>query len=188
VGAVQALAPDAVVVATGASAGPWPFPAGGHVEVLDEWTVLDGRAPEGGDVVLLDLGVRYEGAALAETLAERGNRVRWVAPTFAVGADVDPPTWTALLPRLAELGVERIAETTVAAVNGAVTLVNVFTGRLSALEGVDAVVVAGNKRANAELRTELDAAGLPAHAIGDCVAPRHAAIAILEGELAGRAL
>ena len=186
--AVEALEPDAVVVATGSSAGPWPFPAGGPIDVLDEWAVLDGRTPEGRSVVLLDLGVRYEGAALAETLAEHRNSVRWVAPTFAVGADIDPPTLTALLPRLAELGVERVAESTVVAVDGAVTLLNVFTGRPTVLDDVDAVVVAGNKQANGALAAELGERGHAVHAIGDCVAPRHAAIAIYEGELAGRAV
>lgn len=185
---VLALEPDEVVVATGALPGPWPFAAEGDTRILDEWSVLDGAGPVDGDVLLLDLGVRFEGAALVETLADRGNRVRWIAPTPAVGWDVDPPTLAALLPRLAELGVERTAETTVVAVDGAVTLLNVLTGMQTTMDGLDAVVVAGNKQAQTSLGEELERAGASVHAIGDCIAPRHAAIAIYEGELAGRAV
>jgi mycofactocin system FadH/OYE family oxidoreductase 2 len=186
--AVLALEPDATVVAAGARPGPWPFTVDDQGRVWDEFAVLDGEGPRDQNVLLLDLGVRFEGAALVETLAERGNRVRWVAPTPAVGFDVDPPTLAALLPHLAEIGVERVPETTILAVNGAVTLLNVFTGQQMRADDVDAVVVAGNKQAQSALADEFERAGAPVHAIGDCVAPRHAAIAVYEGEIAGRAL
>jgi len=186
---VLAESPDVVVVATGSGPGRPPFPADGSVLVLDEWVAMSGDGPRNAHVVVLDLGVRYEAASVVETLAVRANSVCWVAPTPTVGFEVDPVTLSALLPRLAALGVERVPETTVVDASGdGVVLLNVFERTTRRLEDVDALVVVGNKVAHSRLTEQLTTAGgVRVHAIGDCVAPRHVAIAIYEGELAGRA-
>jgi hypothetical protein len=59
-----------------------------------------------------------------------------------------------------------------------------MTDRSETLTDVAAVVVVGNKVA-APLPDGLPS-GLEIRSIGDCVAPRHTAIAIYEGEVAGR--
>ena len=182
-------APDAVVVATGSGPGPVPFEAGPGVEVLDEWAALNDEGPCNRRVVLLDLGVRSEGATVVGALVGRGNRVTWVAPTPTVGIELDPATLALLLPRLAAAGVARVPETTVlAAGDGGVTLFNVFERTTTRLDGVDTVVVTGNKASCAGLAVELEAFVSEVHVAGDAVAPRHVAIAIYEGELVGRAL
>ncbi len=186
--AVEAERPDAVVVATGSGPGSAPFAAAG-VPVYDEWQALDGSVPPGGRVVLLDLGVRAEGATVAESLAAGGREVFWVAPTPTVAFQLDPGTLAVVLPRLARAGVVRIPETTVVeAGGGGVALLNLFDGTTRRIEGVDAVVVAGNKRALTSLAVELEGRVQDVRSIGDCVAPRHVAIAIYEGEFAGRAV
>jgi 2,4-dienoyl-CoA reductase-like NADH-dependent reductase (Old Yellow Enzyme family) len=180
--------PDHVIVATGSEPGPWPFEVAGGAVVLDHWSALAGDDPSGQRVLVLDLGVRHEGATVVEALAHRGNSVIWVAPTPAVGIDVDPATLPALLARLAALGVSRVAETTVLAVDRAgVTTLNVFERRPSRIDGVETIVVAGNRAAINSLMRDLDGEVPSLRAVGDCVAPRHVAIAIYEGELAGRA-
>ena len=68
----------------------------------------------------------------------------------------------------------------------AVRIENVMTGRGETLTGVGAVVVVGNKL-SAPTPDGLPAA-VEVHRIGDCVVPRHTAIAIYEGEIAGRAV
>jgi mycofactocin system FadH/OYE family oxidoreductase 2 len=187
--AVLAEAPDAVVVATGAGAGPPPFPAGDGVRVLDELRVLRGAEPAGEDVVLFDLGVRFEGSALAETLAARGNRVRWVTPAPTVAFQVDPTTMIPLRRRLGQEGVELVPESVILdAADGGVTVMNTMAATTSRLERVDTVVVAGGKAPRGALAEALEGRVPELHAIGDCVAPRHVAIAIREGELAGRAV
>jgi hypothetical protein len=45
----------------------------------------------------------------------------------------------------------------------------------------DSLVLATTNTADNALQTDLQAAGLAHHAIGDCLAPRHAAAAIFEG-------
>lgn len=181
--AVERERPDAVVLATGSGPGVPPFPVDG-IPVYDEWQAVGGDVGER-EVVVFDLGVRSEGATVVEALASRGAHVRWVAPTPTVAFQLDPGTLAVVLPRLARLGVERIAETAVVAATPAgVVLANVFDGTTRTVSGVDAIVVVGNKDA----APALELGDVELHAVGDCVAPRHVAIAIYEGELAGRAL
>lgn len=186
--AVVAEQPDAVVVATGSGPGTPPFAPDG-MPVFDEWDVLRGGGPADGRVVLLDRGVRAEGATMAEALALRGNEVHWVAPTPTVAFGLDPASLAVLLPRLALAGVRRVPESTIVGTAGRdVTILNVFDRTIRVLAEVDAIVIAGHKRASTSLGVQLEGRGIEVRAVGDCVAPRHAAIAIYEGELAGRAL
>ncbi len=187
--AVHAERPDAVVLATGSGPGPCPFEAADGAIVLDEWQVLRGSEPRGARVVLLDLGVRAEALTVAEALIARGNQVHWVAPTPVAGMELDPGTLAVVLPRLAALGLVRVPETTVLASDpGGVTLFNVFEHTVRRLDGIDAVVVVGNKASSVSLEAELAGTVPELRSVGDCVAPRHVAIAIYEGELAGRAV
>lgn len=187
--AILAEEPDAVVVATGSRPGPVPFPTDGSVDVLDEWQALVNLTTGVRRIAVLDLGVRHEGASVVESLAERGHGVRWLAPTPTVGFEIDPATLAVLLPRLARLGVQRIAETTVVeATGGGILIRNVFEQTTQRLDDVDMLVVVGAKVANAGLARALQDEGVEVQSIGDCIAPRHVAIAIYEGELAGRAL
>jgi hypothetical protein len=156
--------------------------------VLSDLDVLLGAEPRGRAVLLLDQGVRFQGAALAETLAERGNSVRWVIPAPMVGPEIDPSTLLDLRRRLAALGVICLPEQTVIAVGpGGATLLNVFTGAITQQEA-EVVVVAGNRRASDELVAALRGRVPELLLAGDCVAPRSVATAIYEGELAGRAI
>jgi hypothetical protein len=69
-----------------------------------------------------------------------------------------------------------------------VTLLNVLAGTTEEVTGVDTVVICGGKAPRDGLAAALEGLVPELHAIGDCVAPRHVAMAIREGELAGRAL
>lgn len=181
---IAAEHPDAVVYATGAVPGPWPFEVRSGV-VLDEWSIMAGSGPRDSRVVVVDMGVRFEASALVETLVERGNEVHWLASARTVPVDVEPAILPLLLRGLDR--VDRRPETIVTAVDGdAVQIQNVFTGRAETLAGVSAVVVVGNKVSAATPDGVPEA--VEVHRIGDCVAPRHTAIAIYEGEIAGRAV
>ncbi len=185
---VLAERPDAVVLATGSRPAPPPFPADG-MRVLDGIDVLRGDLPRGERVVLLDLAHRYEGAALADTLAAAGNDVQWLTPAPAVMIDMDWGTRRVVLRRLAAAGLRRDGETTVVGADaGGVTVLNVGDGSVRRIEAVGCVVVAGCRAADTSLAAALGGDGPELRTVGDCVAPRHVAIAIYEGELAGRAL
>jgi hypothetical protein len=65
---------------------------------------------------------------------------------------------------------------------------DVFTGAQRVLADVDTVVWAAPGRASAELVEPLRAAGLPVHAVGDCVAPRRVEHAVHEAHAVARRL
>jgi NADPH-dependent 2,4-dienoyl-CoA reductase/sulfur reductase-like enzyme len=186
---LSALAPDVVVIATGSAAGPPPFAIKGSLPVYDEWAVMCGDGPREQRVVLLDMGVRHEGAALAETLASYGNDVTWIASTLTVPAEIDGPSMVPLHRKLAQAGIKRLPETMILeAYDDAVLTLNILSGQVAPLDGVDAVVIAGNKVSRNTLYEQVKGHVDEVHQGGDSIAPRHVAIAIREGERIGRAI
>lgn len=185
---VLAEHPDAVVLATGSRASLPPFDVSG-LRVLDSLATLRGNLPRGERVVLLDLGIRYEASAVADALLAAGNEVQWLSPAPIVAADLDWGTRRVLLRRLAAANIMRRAETTILGATGdGLAVMSVADGTLSRIEGVECVVVTGNRSADTDLAAELDGRLPAVYCAGDCVAPRHVAIAVYEGELVGRAL
>lgn len=181
--------PDVVVVATGARPSPAPFAVTGGTPVLTGWDVLSGQAPSGKSVALLDSDCHFEGGSVAEALAERDNRVQVITPTFFAGADIDAGSLILLRQRLAVKGLVYIPCSTITEVgDGSVTVLNVVTGEVQTIGGIDLVVVAGHKQSNDSLHKDLRGRAQELQAIGDCVAPRRVDMAIYEGEFAGRAL
>jgi 2,4-dienoyl-CoA reductase-like NADH-dependent reductase (Old Yellow Enzyme family)/thioredoxin reductase len=184
--AVIQAAPDALIWAAGALPGTPPFEYDADASVFDEWAVMNGAGPRRARVVVVDFGVRFEAAALVETLVGRDCEVTWVGGASSLPADIDPATRADLLPRIA--GVRRMPETRILSVAGhTVTLRNVFTDTAAELTDVAAVVVVGNKVAVGP-PAGLDSVGVELHVIGDSAAPRQTTIAIYEGEIAGRAV
>ena len=88
-GTIIAEKPDAVIWATGALAGPWRNETDEEANVLDEWQAMKGDEPRNERVVVVDMGVRFEGSAVVETLAYRGNEVVWVC-----SGRLSPRTWS----------------------------------------------------------------------------------------------
>jgi mycofactocin system FadH/OYE family oxidoreductase 2 len=183
---VLAERPDAVVIATGAAPGPLPFANPAGAPVYTEFQALAGEGPTGQRVLLYDLGVKFEGAALAETLAAQGNAVQWVSPAFTVGADIDPASIGPLRQRLGQAGVETTPEHSIIEVNdAAVILFNVLSHQVRPVPGVEAIVIAGNKVSRNALAIELDGR-VPVYCGGDALAPRNVYNAIVDGERIGR--
>jgi mycofactocin system FadH/OYE family oxidoreductase 2 len=192
---ILAERPDAVIIATGSGPGPLPFALKGNTSVLNEWQVLTNEQPANQNVLLYDLGVKFEGAAVAETLAARGNRVQWVTPTFVVGAEIDPTSIGPLRRRLAEHGVQTTPEHTIIEVNDeAVVLFNVLSHRVTAISTalnagvphIESIVIAGNKASHNSLYHELEGKVPALYSGGDAIAPRNVYAAVVDGERIGR--
>jgi len=197
--AVLALAPDVVVLATGATPA-WPewlpadyrdaelFP---NVRTLANSLVSRSAAAAGlpltqGLAVVYDHDHSAFTYATVQRLAERFSEVAIVTPREGVAEEEPLVNRQGIQRRLAELGVrvygfaqplfdERISE-------GRLALGSVLVEReLAVLENVVLLAHAMPRVPNDELAAPLRAAGLEVHTIGDCHAPRSLLVATQEG-------
>jgi mycofactocin system FadH/OYE family oxidoreductase 2 len=185
---VQAEAPDAVVLATGARPVR-PDWAGDGDRVVDVREVLSGAAHPAGDVLVVDDLGAAAATSVAELLATRGCAVEVVTAALVVGQDLgltlDRPGWER---RAADLRIRRTTERLVTAVEGrTVRLLHHPTGAVEERD-VDYLVVAAPPRADDDLWTALRGSGLEVHRVGDCLAPREAGAATLDGDRVGLAV
>jgi 2,4-dienoyl-CoA reductase (NADPH2) len=181
--------PDAVVVATGA-VPQRPWWAGDVASVVDVRDVLEGRAAPRGRVLVVDELGFHQATSVAELLADRGCVVEVATPGMVVGQDLgitlDLETWNV---KAAAKGIEQLTDVVpMAAVEGVtVTLQHHPTGT-DVVRRVDWVVCAVQQRADDALWHALRGAPFPVHRVGDCVAPRRAHAAVVEGHRAAVSL
>ncbi len=189
--------PDAVVLATGArpSTPWWAAGTGGdgepgrHPRVVDVRDVLEGRVAPSGDVVLVDELGFHQATATAELLADRGCRVEVVTNGMVVGQDLgitlDMETWNV---KAHAKGVRQSTDLVPMAVaddadrDGGVvlTLQHHPTGR-DEQRRCDWVVCAVHQQVENTLWLQLRGSDFPVHRVGDCLAPRRAHAAVIEG-------
>jgi mycofactocin system FadH/OYE family oxidoreductase 2 len=197
---VRELAPDGVVIATGALPSRTGFssvnplvetlPGVDQDNVLTSWDVLDGERPVGRRVVVLDDDGTRAAAGVCEVLLDRGSEVelvsRWTAlfPTTLTTLDM-----AHLYSRLFGKGLAYRLNAWASAIEGnRVVVFNLYTGAAETIDDVDTVVLAAGSKANDGLYLTLKAELENVHRIGDCVAPRKLDHAVYEGYLAGREL
>ena len=195
---VAAAAADEVIVATGSRVPGTGFqralPRVDRLPGVDAATVcsirdvLAGRVVPGRSVLVLDDLGDWRGLGTATHLAEAGHDVTILTAAPVVGGGLahsaaDGP----LRKRFAAAGGRSITSSAVLGWgDGAATVVSLLTGE-QATVSADALVIAETPVAETGLSDALAARGVAHHAIGDCVAPRRASLAIYEGrELARR--
>ncbi|WAL67474.1 mycofactocin system FadH/OYE family oxidoreductase 2 [Amycolatopsis cynarae] len=189
---LRAEAPDAVVLATGAKPLA-PYWAGGLDRVVDVRDVLEGRAaPEGEVVVIDDLGF-HQATSVAELLADRGCRVRISTSGMVVGQDLgitlDMETFNV---RAHAKGISQHTDEVVLGASEkdgrvALQVLTHTTGTTTELE-CDWVVCATHQAPEDDLWHQLRDAPFPVHRAGDCLTPRRAHAAVIEGHRVGVAL
>ena len=193
--AVRAEAPDAVILATGARpARPWW--AGDDERVVDVRDVLEGRVrPEGRVVVVDELGF-HQATSTAELLADRGCDVEIVTNGMVVGQDLgitlDLETWNV---KAHALGIGQSVDLVPMGVSRpddggppvALQLQHHPTGT-DQERRCDWVVCAVHQQPEDDLWRALDGAPFEVHRIGDCLAPRRAHAAVIEGNRVAVAL
>lgn len=198
---LRAQKPDAVVLATGAvPAAPWW--AGGHPRVVDVRDVLEGRADPRGSVVVVDELGFHQATSVAELLADRGCQVEVVTNGMVVGQDLgitlDLETWNV---KAAARGIRQatdlvpMAAAPAPGADGVVLTLNHHPTGVDQPRTVDWVVCCVHQRADDGLwkalggaaalvgTTALVGAGAPfeVHRVGDCLSPRRAHAAVIEG-------
>jgi 2,4-dienoyl-CoA reductase (NADPH2) len=192
---VRAESPDVVIVATGARpARPWW--AGDEPRVVDVRDVLEGRArPEGRVVVVDELGF-HQATSTAELLADRGCAVEIVTNGMVVAQDLgitlDMEMWNV---KAHAKGIGQSVDLVPMGVSAhpdgsgglELRLQHHPTGT-DEVRACDWVVCAVHQRPDDDLWRALDGAPFEVHRIGDCLAPRRAHAAVIEGNRVAVAL
>jgi mycofactocin system FadH/OYE family oxidoreductase 2 len=187
---ILAERPDAVIVATGSTPDRTAIPGAEGPLVADVTDILSGAVTPGKRVMLIDRLGFHEAASTAEFMAEQGCQVEVVTQTLYVGQDLgvtlDLENWYRQARRL---GITCTPNHSVLSIeNGAVTALHNYSGQIVNFPPVDTIVLAVHRRADCQLYSALKGRVGELHRIGDCVAPRRAHAAIIEGEHAGRAV
>jgi 2,4-dienoyl-CoA reductase-like NADH-dependent reductase (Old Yellow Enzyme family)/thioredoxin reductase len=185
---VLGLDPDLVVVATGARPFVPDVPLEG-VATAQAWDVLAGLLPTGHRAVVADWGGDASGLASAELLARAGNDVVLAVGSATLGEALHQYQRNLYAQRLYRARVEIVHHLDlVAAETGAVRFSNLFAPDLETTLAADLLVLALGRVPERGLAEELAARGVPVKEVGDCLSPRSAEEAILEGTLAVRDL
>ncbi len=200
---LRAGQPDAVVLATGA-VPVQPAWAHGHPRVVDVRQVADGSARPAGTVVVVDELGFHPATSVAELLAGRGCAVHVITSALMVGQDLgltlDLELWTRTVHAL---GVRQRTDVVVLdsredeAGRLELTLLHHPTGVRQPL-ACDWVACAVPARPADELWHALHGTGqdgtgqerapFEVHRVGDCLAPRRAHAAVIEGQRVAAAL
>jgi len=174
--------PDAIVLACGARPY-WPKIEGAkEANIVDAWQVLDGTAKVGSSVVIADWAADWISLGIAEKLVREGCRVR-LAVTGPCAGETIPlyirDRWNNVL---ASLGVEIVPYVRLYGADAhAVYLERTVIQEAVVIEDVDTLVITQGHVPNNDLVRDLQGMADKVHVIGDCLAPRNAEAAVLEG-------
>jgi mycofactocin system FadH/OYE family oxidoreductase 2 len=198
--AVERLAPDVVVIATGSK----PLRTGVAALPLDRYRLVGSDLPHvlvphdvllgadvGRRVVVVDEERGYTAVGIAELLAEGGREVHLVSSSAIVGADLAATGDLPLAyPRLMANGVRIVPMVLVEEITpSAVFARHAYSGEpIDGLEAIDNVVLITGSKAHDHLYRRLKGRIGELHRIGDALAPRRVDQAIFEGDRLGRAL
>ncbi len=192
---IGSLAPDGIVVATGATpARPyWAPPVDDDAgrTIVDVLDVVSGRAEPTGSVLVIDDVGFHQATSVAELLADRGCRVEVVTKAMVVGQDLgitlDMETWWV---RASAKGIVQSTDlVAMGYADGTLDLLHHPTGTQQT-RTPDWIVLASPPQPKADLYfalRELASTGVerpPVRRIGDCLAPRRAHAAVIDGRRA----
>ena len=203
VAVVEQHAPDVVVVATGAQASrPWwapPLPdpdapdADGALRVIDVLDVVSGRFHPSGSVIVIDEVGFHQATSVAELLADRGCQVEVLSPGMVVGQDLgitlDMENWWL---RATKKGIVQTTDSVIVGLEGpSLQVLHHPTGAVNP-KTADWVVLAIPAAPADELYHALSSrfasSPVAVHRVGDCLAPRRAHAAVIDGNRIGAAL
>jgi len=183
---VRAARPDTVVLATGARpARPWW--AGDRARVVDVRDVLEGRASPTGRVVVVDELGFHQATSTAELLADRGCAVEIVTNGMVVGQDLgitlDLETWNV---KAHAKGITQATDLVPLGVadgddGGVVLTLQHHPTGTDHERRADWVVCAVQQQPEDDLWRALGDEPFAVHRVGDCLAPRRAHAAVIEG-------
>ena len=175
-------APDAVIIATGAKPR-WPaFEGRDEAHVVDAWQVLQGQAEIGKSVLVADWRADWVGMGVAELLAQNGHHVRLAVNGYMPGQTIQMYVRDAGIGRLHSLGVEVLPYMRLFGADAdSVYLQHIMSNEAVICEGVDTLVLCQGHVPRNQIEEMVRGLGIEHCLVGDCIAPRTAEEAVLEG-------
>ena len=181
--AVVAMAPDAVIVATGAEPAVPPLTGIDGANVVQAWDILSGDVVLAGETVLV-AGGGIVGCEVAELLA-KSNQVTIVERLPAIASDMEMVHMIALLTRLAGENIRVVVNATIFEIDKAGLVYLDEQGQRHALEGTKIVTAFGSKSVRG-LFDELEGRVAERYLIGDGSRPAKITEAMRHGSVTGR--
>ena len=186
---IERLSPDTVIVATGAKPRRLDIPGAETAHVVTAWQVLRDEVNVGSSVLIADWRCDWIGMGLAEKLARAGCKVRLAVNGYMPGQRIQAYVRDQWAGVLHDLGVDVIPYADLYGVDGATVYLSHVTGKEPIIiDGIDTLVTSLGHDAVNILEAELSEFGGDLHFIGDCLTPRTAEEAVLEGLRAGWAV
>ena len=186
---VDQIAPDAVVIATGANPREARIEGAETGHVVNPWQVLRNEANVGASVLIADWSLDWVGLGLAEKLARAGCRVRLAVDGYMAGQRIHQYVRDLWIGTLHDLGVEVIPYARLFGIDQqTVFCQHATSGAPMLFENVDTVITSLGHQSDSSLEDELTETGLEYHVIGDALAARTAEEAVFEGLKAGTAI
>src|SRR5579871_112460 len=174
--------PDAVVVATGAQPYRRVVPGEEEMRVVHAWDVVGDKVDVGSSVVIADAKLDWVALGVAEKLARSGCSVRICVAGYVAGENLPYGVKGHWLGVLHSLGVQIMPLMRLAGcADGTVFFEHATSHQAVSLDAVDTLVLSYGGIADTELEQTLSGFAGEVHLVGDCLAPRTAEEAILEG-------
>jgi len=186
---IEAEAPDAVVIATGATPYRPEVDISDETDAVDAWQVLKDEVRPGASVVIADWRCDWVGMGLAEKLARDGLKVRLCVDGEMAGQNLQKYLRWHWSGELHKLGVEVIPYARFFGADGDTAYFQHTTsGEPIICDNVSTLVIAQGHQPETRLEQELASSNIEIHLVGDCLSPRSAEEAVYEGLLAARKL
>ncbi len=183
-GLVMESGPDAVIVATGARDRPVPAELDG--DVVTAWQVALEERETGRRVLIADRRLDWSALGAAEKLARAGCEVRLAVIGDVPGQNVPAGVRSHALGELDSLGVQVLPHLALVGFAGGVTRFrHTSSARETDLSDVDTLVLVEGPVSNTSLEEALEDCSATVRYAGDCLSPRTAEEAVLEGLRAG---
>src|ERR1700676_2086363 len=179
---ILAVAPDVVIVATGAKPYLPKFPQEGALQIVDAWAVLRGEETVGQSVVVIDWRADWIGIGIAEHLAQQGRKVRLAVSGIAAGETLPLYVRDHAAASLHKLGIKVLPYMRLYGSDAdSVYLQHVSSNEAVVIDKVDTLVLCTGHTPVDELSDSLEGLDVEVHVIGDAASPRTAEEAVYEG-------